>query len=279
MQALYKGGPRVLFIGIESFNWNANQFVQAAQFAKQHGLTGVALKVAEGSNLWYSGYNGIAQHISDMEKQGIKVLPYCYSYAQYVQAEIPIYIELMKRFGGVILDMESEYNGQVQAAEAINAALKPIPGYTYITTWADPDLQNWRGVMSALNPCTNAWIPQAYDNFLQSTMDTEFAGGNFYPAIDLSAEFGANDAVGIARDAQSRKDQAIFIWEYQMAVSNPTLLANIVKAFPGQTSTPAPNPNIDERKVFEKEWTAIQPTASTTSGIAQKPRPGTDAGN
>lgn len=232
--ALYKGGPRVLFLGVETQSWSSDQFEQAAQWAKSHGFTGVALKVADGSYVWYGGYGGIAAHIADMERQGIGVIPYVYGYPQYINGEIPIYIELMHRFGGIILDLETEFNGQVQSAQILCNALRPVLGHTYVTTWADPNEQSWSGVLSALAPCVDAWIPQAYTNWLQGAMDREYGTATIMPAVSLSSEFGPNDPVAIARDAQSRQRPALFVWEYQTAAANPGLLQQVVSAFPGQ---------------------------------------------
>jgi hypothetical protein len=229
-----KGGPRVLFLGVETQWWNTDQFSSAGAWAKAQGFTGIAIKVAEGTILWYGGYDSIAANIDAMKAHGIGVLPYVYGYPQYLNGEIPIYRELMRRFGCVVLDLEAEFNGQVGAAQALCNGMKGAPGSLYVTTWADPAEQNWHSVLSALVPCTAGWIPQAYTNWLEGAMNREYGNDNIMPAVSMTSDFGANDPLAIARDAQSRGHGTIFIWEYATAMANTGLLSRIVAAFPGQ---------------------------------------------
>lgn len=250
MTALFKGGHEVLFLGVETYSWSDAQFTSAAEFAKSHGFTGLALKVADGGDLWYGGYAGIAQKVALLEKV-LPVLPYTYAYAAYVPAETAILAQLLKSYGGAIVDMEVEFNGQVAAAQTFEQAMRPVPGVLYCTTWADPVQQNWTSIINILAPCVNAWIPQEYDDFLEQSANTQYAKNLIvYPAIDLTQEDGPNDPVQIAKDAQSRGDAGLFVWEYQTAMQNTALINQIISAFGGEMKTYGPNSS-DFNKYFK----------------------------
>ena len=269
-QALFKGGTTILFIGVESYNWTDLQFQESATWAKIHGFTGVAIKVADGGNVWYGGYSGIAHVISVVEKI-LPVIPYTYCYSVNVAAETAILTELLKSYGGAIADLEVEFNGAVDAAVAFEAAMRPVPGVLYVTTWADPAEQNWIQVINALAPCVNGWIPQIYNNYLEHAAVNEYpAGLCVYPAIDLTQEFGANDPVQIAKDVHS-VSPALFVWEYLPATQNPALVAQITKAFNPVEKPPVITDNKNQDKAIADCWNSSSVPAAKlnfNSGIA-----------
>lgn len=235
-ESLYTGGPRVLFLGVETLGWSAGQFFAAGAWAKAHGFTGVAVKVAEGTILWYGGYSGIAKYINVLKSTGVGVIPYVYGYPQYAASEVSIYAELMRQFGGVILDLETEFNGQIGAAQTLCNGLRGRPGKLYVTTWADPAEQNWNGVLAALAPAVDGWIPQAYTNWLQGAMNREYGNDTIYPAVSMTSEFGPNSPAAIVADARARQHAGIFVWEYLTAAANQGLVQQIINAYPGDAT-------------------------------------------
>lgn len=227
-------GQRLLFLGVDTANWALSQFQQAAQFARAHGIDSLILKTADGANWWYGGINGYRQIKDVLQTAGVGVIPYTYSYGNKfnaLDAEIDILIALMQDSGVVCADMETEWNGQAGWASHLASRMSPLQGVFLVSTWADPNLQNWQGVLQALSPCVDAYMPQQYNNFLASCWQ-QFGSVCLQPTLEMTQDAGANDPVAIAKAAYQRGHTAISIWHYGTAVSNPTLLDQILSAFP-----------------------------------------------
>jgi hypothetical protein len=204
-----------LFIGVESQNWTIQDFQIAARNAKALGVSSLIVKVADGTNVWYSqGWKAI---LNAIDAQDVNAIPYVYSYGNTfndIDIEISILTTFMRECGIVIADTELEWNGQVSWAQTLAQALKDKSGLFAITTWADPQIQNWQGVMEILKPVVDVWMPQVYSDYLASVYQQQFAGLNVIPVLSLDEGFGPNDVVQHAREAQS---QALALWEYQQA--------------------------------------------------------------
>lgn len=227
-------GQRLLFLGVDTAGWALSQFQQAAQFAKAHGIDSLLLKTADGANWWYGGLNGYKQIKAVIQTAGIGVIPYTYSYGNKFNAldsEIDILIALMQDSGVVCADMETEWNGQTAWASRMTSRISSLQGVFLVSTWADPNLQNWHGVLQALAPCVDAYMPQQYNNFLASCYQ-QFGSACLQPTLEMTQDVGANDQVKIAQAAYSQGCTAISIWHYGTAVANPTLLDQILAVFP-----------------------------------------------
>lgn len=225
-----------LFIGVESQGWTLRQFQDAARKAKALGISTLLVKIADGVNVWYDHIGGWEHVLETIEAQGILPVPYTYNYGDKfrgLQSEIAILKDVMSTEGIVVADMEAEWNDQVSWANTVANALKGHSGIFGVTTWADPNLQNWQGVLQALNPCVDVWMPQVYTDFLASVYKQQFAGLSVVPVFGLGTDFGSNDVVRHAKDAQS---QAIALWEYQAAIG---AYADIVKEIVGMSKVPA----------------------------------------
>jgi hypothetical protein len=237
-------GQTLLFLGTETVNWTFSQFTQAAQFAKAHGVDSLLLKVADGGNWWYGGINGYRQIKNVIQTSGVGCIPYTYSYGDrfgFLDGEITMLKLLMDDSGVVCMDAETEWNGQVTWAQRLCSQMQGYPGVFLVSTWADPDLQNWGNVLKALNPCVDAYMPQQYDNYLASCWN-QFAGAAcLQPTLEMTQGVGANDVVAIARAAHDQGHTAISIWHYGNAVNNPALLDQILAAFP-KTIQPSEDP-------------------------------------
>lgn len=229
-------GQRLLFLGTSTAGWSLAQFQQAAQFAKAHGIDSLLLKVADGANYWYDGIAGYRPIRETIEAEGMGVIPYTYSYGNKygaLDAEINILKSFLQEDGVVCADLETEWNGQTAWASHLASQIQGH-GTFLVSTWADPSLQNWTGVLKALNPCVSAYMPQQYNNYL-ATFWQEFGASGaacLQPTINMTQDFGANDPVAIAKAAHDQGHTAISIWYYETAVANPTLLDQILAAFP-----------------------------------------------
>lgn len=230
-------GQRLLFLGVDTINWNLTQFTQAAQFAKTHKIDTLMVKVADGGNTWYNGISGWQDIKKAIQAQGVGAIPYTYSYGNKYGA-LSTEINLLKAYiadsGVVCADMEVEWNGCIDWAETLCAAMLPVPGIFLVSTWGNPVEQNWSGVIQALNPCVNAYMPQMYTNYLASCWHEYGALGAacIAPTVMIGNDFGPNDPVAITAATHSQGHTAISIWYYDLAVANTGLLDNILNAFP-----------------------------------------------
>lgn len=243
-----KIGRVVVFLGVETYSWSIAQFQQAARYVRSLGVDSLAVKMADGSGIWYGRIGGAAAVRSAILAEGCGCIPYAYGYGDKfgaLQGEINVLQELMRIGDGcVCLDIEAEYNGQVGWAQRVCEEMRPVKGLLYLTSWADPDYQNWDGVTRALAPCVNAWVPQQYTIWLagQESELVRLGETNIEPAIMLSSDFGPNDPLGIARTAVQHGHSSVWLWEYANIAGNPGLVRNIVAALGGQAPEPSPAP-------------------------------------
>ncbi len=143
-------GQHLLFLGTSSATWTITQFQQAAQFANAHGADCLLVKTSDGANWWYGGINGYRAIRDAIKAEGVGVIPYTYSYGDTygaLDAEINILLELLGEPDNIVIaDMEQEWNGQVAWASYLcNNLLHK--GTFLVSTWADPNLQNWQGAI------------------------------------------------------------------------------------------------------------------------------------
>jgi hypothetical protein len=238
-------GQRSLFLGVDTINWSIAQFQQAARFAKAHGFDSLLVKVADGGNRWYGSLAGWQNIKNAIHAEGVGAVPYTYSYGNTyagIDIEINLLIEYMQDCGVVIMDAEVEWNGQVAWAQHLCSRMLPVKGTFLVSTWGNPDDQNWQGVIQALNPCVNSYLPQQYTNYLASCWQQYGAAGAacIMPTVMMTQDFGPNDPVAITRAAHSQGHAAMSVWYYDFATANPGLLDQIVAAFPVTATTPKP---------------------------------------
>ncbi len=230
-------GQHLLFCGVSTQSWSASQFQEAAQFARAHDVDALLIKAGDGGNLWYGGLNGYQAIRQTILNEGVGCIPYIYSYGDkygYLDGEIDILIALMKISGVVCADMEAEWNGQVAWGQRLCQRMQGVSGIFLVSTWADPSLQSWQGVIQALNPCVSAYMPQQYNNYL-GTFWGEFGANGascLQPTLNMLQDVGPNDPVALARAAHDQGHTAISVWYYDTAEANPALLDQIFAAFP-----------------------------------------------
>jgi hypothetical protein len=231
-------GQRQLFLGIGTYSWTLDQFKQAAQFARARGVDCLLIKTHEGAlPAWYDGIGGWNAVRSAIQSEGVGAIPYIFSYGNKFGAldnEIDILLSHMQDGDIVCLNAEEAWNGQVAWAQHLCSRIQGQAGTFMVSTWADPSLQNWQGVIAALAPCTTVWMPQQYNNYL-ATCWTEFGINGvdwLQPTVNLTQDFGANDPVAIAKAAHDQGHTAISVWYYDTAVANPALLDAVYAAFP-----------------------------------------------
>jgi hypothetical protein len=233
IQNIQQLGTVVLFCGTETANWSLDQFKQAANNARSMGISALLVKVADGGNLWYSAIGGWKTVLDTINQSGIVAIPYTYSYGNRfgaITSEIAILSDAMRYTGIVVADLEVEWNGQVGWAQQMSAALSPIPGLFGVTTWADPQLQNWNGVLAALKPCVNFWLPQVYSDYLAAGYHAQFDPLQlpYFPVLNLGSDVGPNNIMGIAQNAHS---PLIALWEYQSVAAYASTVKAIVALF------------------------------------------------
>lgn len=232
-------GQHLLFLGVNTYAWGVQQFQDAAKFAKAHGVDALLVKVADGNELWYGNWNGWLAMRSAVLNEGVGFIPYVYSYGNKfgaLEAEVDLMLGYMRDAGIVCMDAEAEWNGHTDWAQYLCGRVQGQAGTFMVSTWADPSLQNWQGVIAALAPCTTVFMPQQYNNYLM-TFWNEFAANGatwLQPTVNLTQEFGANDPVAIAQAAAGQGHTAISVWYYDQALANPGLLDAVYAAFPKQ---------------------------------------------
>lgn len=230
-------GQYLLFMGANTINWNVSQFQQAAAATRALGFDTLLIKVADGGNVWYGGMGGWQAIKNAVHAEGVGAIPWMYCYGNKfgaLQTELDLLASYMQDAGIVCADMEIEYNGQVGWAHTMCQFMQPRPGVFLVSTWADPSLQNWLGVIEALAPCVDAFMPQQYNSYL-GTFWQEFGthgASCLQPTFDLSQEAGANNQVALAQAAYAQGHYAMSLWYYDLAIANPTLTKGILQAFP-----------------------------------------------
>lgn len=239
-------GKRIIFCGVDTHDWTLGQFQAAAQWARAHHIDTLLIKTGEGTWLWYNGFAGWETIRRVILAEGVGAIPYFYSKGDSLgglDGEIAIYKQYMQADGILCIDAEIEWDGHADWGQRLATALRPVPGMLLVSTWADPSWQNWGNVIRALAPATDVFMPQQYNDFLQ-TFWQEFAadGASFLiPTVNLDQSFGTNHPVTIAADAAAEKHPAISIWDYEVAVTVPDLIDQITAQFPEPTSsTPTP---------------------------------------
>lgn len=223
-------GRVVLFYANEAKGADAGQLAAVARQARACGVDTICVKRADGGIRWYANLMQIEAEYKAVTAQGVGYVPFTFEYGprfgfQQIDAEVAILLELTEATaqarggeGFVIGDKEDGYNNQAAAAQHFADLIINKPGLYGLTTWADPDQQGWDGVVRALLPVVNGWIPQAYNTWLGAQLGEDIRLGelNIQPAIDLSQEFGANNQYAIASQAKGRGESAIWLWEYSL---------------------------------------------------------------
>ena len=243
-------GKVVLFIGVECARWSVDDFARAAKAARAMGVDTIAPKRLDGGIPWYATPARLREERAAVLAEGCGYLPFAYCYgprfgSQQIVEECKLLAQMMDaNDGSVCADMEIEWNGR--GADAIHFAtlMRPVPGFLYVTSWADPYQQNWSGVTRALAPCVNAWVPQQYTNWLAARESQLIALGEscIQPALDLTSEFGANDPLALAHQARAHGHETIWLWEYQPALNHQDYVRQIAAVMGDAAPSPAPDP-------------------------------------
>lgn len=248
-EATAKCGRTVLFIGNECLGWKPADFANAARFAKSLGCDTIAPKRANGNEKWYGDAANLKQERDAVLSVGVGYLPFIYCYGplfggeQYAIEAATVREICSINDGLCCLDMEAEWNNQAAAAETF-AKLLEGAGTLWCSTWADPNQQEWNGVVRALAPVISVWGPQEYTPWLatQEGQLRDLGVHCIHPELDISKEFAANnDPLAQAKTCISEGDGSIWLWEMQFARGNPPLIHQITSLWGGHPQ-PAPPP-------------------------------------
>jgi hypothetical protein len=246
-------GPFSLFLGVETANWQANDFVKAASFAASHGVTSLFVKVSEvgskAGSYWYGGIDAFATLKQQIEHSAsIQVIPYAFIYGGVqLQQEIAIAKVFLSKFGCYALDIEGSAWAQPDSAswaKSISDVLKPVPGVLFVSCPANPRENNQLPALQAIAPAVNVFMPMVYSNAL-ALFGNEYASISscVQPTFDLSQEFGTNDPVALSYKIAEQVN-SISLWEYQFAVQNPSTLDSISVAFRRQKGMLTPTKEV-----------------------------------
>ncbi len=239
-------GKVALFVPNEAYGMSASQLGRIAHDMRPLGIDTLVVKFADGTGRWYSNYQDVVDKYDACTSNGVGMVPFAFDYGYgagqrnnaQVDGECDILTELTEFIaharngeGFVMADLESAWNGQVQAAERFAHNMNGKPGLLALTTWADPNQQNWQGVARALVPVVNAWVPQAYNAWLDANLWEDRALGelNIQPALDLSQEFGPNDPVANARVARAGDASTVYLWTLSQVNAHRNQLQQIVQ--------------------------------------------------
>lgn len=285
-------GQHIMFLGTNTKSWTTGQFTDCAAWCQKMGVDTVLLKVADGYEKWYGGATIYSQIRSIFLQHGVGCGPYTWMYGDkygYLDKEIDILLEYMPIGGFIVADMEQEWNGQNAWCKRLAARMQNVQGTFAVSTWADPDIQNWVMNIKILAPIVDIWMPQVYSDNLDGMVD-QYANlvDCLQPTVMLESWAGANHPVNIAMRAYRNGHTAISVWYYEQAKANESLTSAIFNAFPKTPiTTPVPivkppgtimNANIN--KALQDEWylTAAyfkatqqpQPVFDTNMAIVQK---------
>jgi hypothetical protein len=277
-------GRTVLFIGNECRGWSPADFANAARVARSLGIDTLSPKRLDGTVRWYNTPQQLQDEYRAVTAQGCGYLPFAYCYGprfglDFVNAECAVLAEMQAALGAlqsdgigfVCADLEAEWNGRVDAAQRFNAAMQN-KHLLYLTSWANPGSQAWTGVLNILRGCINAYVPQAYSDYL-GTVEYQQISQDLciQTAVDLSQEFGANHPVQIAQQAVNHGQTTLWMWDYSFLGaqrSNAQGVVQVARAIqlPDQPpdSTPTPQPTQPAQRTYTVQL------GDNLSGIAAK---------
>lgn len=160
---------KLLFFGNES---RMLDFSYACRLTRIAGYDTIAVKRAEGSERWY-GPTTLQDEQQTAHTYGLEYLPWQFAYGAYISPtqhvdEAKIMAEMFAAVGVGMLDIEEQWRGHADVAEALSDILEPIPGYLYVTCYGDPMTVGLADVYTNLAPCVNRWVPQLYTPWLVS---------------------------------------------------------------------------------------------------------------
>lgn len=279
-------GKVILFCGVETSQYGTLQWNNVATFCRAHGVDTVLVKVADGGGWWYGGPTAVGDIRNQFKNLGVGFIPYGYFYGNKFGAiwtEIGIVRLCLQLFGYMCMDLEVELNGDTQDAMVYANAFRSHTGILLCSTWADPQLQNWVGVLDALRGSYDAFMPQEYTNYLDSTEYQLSQEGiqNMIPTIYLGGDIPGNDPYQVAVDIQKRGHSSISLWYDGFAMVSPALVDRVVslfKASPAPTPAPPPQkgPNYMDTQLAEV-YAANQYGQSIETGIGQTIKAAFDA--
>lgn len=247
---------RYCFIGVESEFWSIETFQAAAASMKAHGYDTVAIKMADGPNLWYADI--IAQEIyAAFKNEGLHPIPYMFCYGNTqgssVSAEANVANHILGVFGEICLDMESGFDNRPADGQRFASLLNK--GIIHISTWANPVDHNWLGVLQPFLGLIKSVWPQVYTNYLLSVWEAQYSSISIekYPTY-TNVTLPANTLPMYG------------YWEYQSIMNAPNL-----DPVPAPAPDPAPTPPASPTEQQDKE--ARDCWASFFTALGQTPPP------
>jgi LysM domain len=252
-------GRTVLIIGNECANWTPADFAYAARVVRGLGVDTIAAKRVDGTVRRYGTRQSLLAEIDAVHAAGCGYLPWSYHYGprfglDFVAQECAVLTEMQETtaerqpdgIGFACADLEVEWNGRTDAAARFNAAMQN-KHMLYLTSWANPGSQAWLGVLNVLRGCINAYVPQAYTDYLNTEEYQQLSPDLcIQTAVDLSQEFGPNHPVQNAQVAVNHGQTSIWMWEWSMLGAQRANAQGVVQVAKmsqlPSTQTPVPSP-------------------------------------
>ena len=202
-----------LFMGINSYNWDLNNFDAFINDAKFFGFNQVLVKVYEiTQGDWYQNLGGSKVVVDHIRSRGIDCLPYGYFYGANPNVEINAAIGYLNTFGRFCMDMEAEFNNN-NLMQPFHDNMMVHPGDLYLSTWANPVDQGWVHNVQLMDPLVKVWMPQVYNPYLVSVYQQQYAG--LTGASKIQPTYSVNDTPIVNWTAPT-----FTAWDYGSIVSD-----------------------------------------------------------
>lgn len=241
-----------LFMGVNSYTWDLNNFDVFVNDAIQLGFNQVLIKVYEiTQGDWYQSLGGSKVVFDHIRAKGIDVLPYGYFYGFNPGVEVQAAMNYLHTFGKFCLDMESEFDNNSAAMQPFQQGLQGHVGDLYISTWANPVDHNWIQNVQMMDPLTKAWMPQVYNPYLVSVYQQQYS--SLTDPGKIQPTYSVNDT------PISNWTASIFTaWDYGSIVSNGPAESTIKNLLSTQVITTS------KRSQFNDVW--YQPAGGVPTG-------------
>lgn len=233
-----------LFIGTESFKWGPANFDPPIALCKKYRITGLLVKAYEiTQGLWYGGMSGFDAIYKHITGAGLECVPYGFFYGGAgLPSEANIGLLFMQKYGRFCMDSESAFDGQSAWGQKLASIWSGHPGELWVSTWANPADHKWLGIIEALRPHVQVWMPQVYSDKLAGMALAQWPKvQSIQPTVGI---VGDGDVNAGALHVNMFGGTDLSIWEYQEGIAHGDRLQAIMHVFGAQpvaqTAQPAP---------------------------------------
>jgi hypothetical protein len=208
-------GIAPLVLGPDTQLWRLEDFICTVRHALTYGFTSLLVQVANGPTRWYNhiagGWHSVLQTVKEA---GLAAIPYIHSNGRRkfhhkggggLEIECEMLAELLGEYGIAVAHMHAEYNNKPEWGADMCRIMREVPGLFGVMSWGDPSWQKWDGVLRALNPCVDFYMPQVCNGFVSTIYkrDYNLYRRPYYPVLNMGVDAGPNNIVSIAAESGS----------------------------------------------------------------------------